>query len=307
MWSFLGKRIAFGILTIFVTTVAVTLLIHLVPGDPVQIMYAQSQGTTPEQLEQIRHSLGLDRPIIEQYVMFVERLAQGDMGVTVRGRQPVADLLLQRLPNTLALATLSMLIAFAIGIPVGFVAAYKRRTAWDTILMTLALTGVSIPHFWLGLMLLFLFAVNLQWLPVAGTGPLNIVLPALTLGLSNAAIIARMTRASMIDVMNQDFVRTARAKGLYQTTVLRRHVLRAGLVPILTMAGMQFAAMLGGAIVVENIFAWNGIGRLAIEAIFQRDYPLIQGFILVFAAVVVVVSIALDVVYAFADPRVRRA
>lgn len=307
MLRFLGQRAAMGALTIFVTTVAVTLLIHLVPGDPVQIMYAQSQGTTPEQLEAIRARLGLDQPIPLQYLAFLERLAQGDLGETIRGQQPVLDLLLQRLPNTLILAAAAMAIAVAIGMPVGFYAAYRRGTWTDASLMVGAIAGVSIPHFWLGLVLMFWLSVDLGWLPVAGTGPMNLVLPALTLGLSNAAIVARMTRSSMIDVMSQDFVRTAHAKGLPKAMVLRAHVLRAGLVPVVTMMGLQFAYMMGGAIVVENIFAWNGIGRLAIEAIFQRDYPLIQGFILVFATTVVVVMLALDLVYALLDPRIRRS
>ena len=296
-----------GLATILVTTIAVTLLIHLVPGDPVQIMYAQSQGTTPEQIEAIRANLGLDRPIPVQYLQFMGRLLEGDLGYTIRGRQPVLDLLLQRLPNTLALAACAMAIAIAIGLPLGFLAAYRRGTALDAALMVTAIAGISVPHFWLGLLLLFWLAVDLGWLPVAGTGPANIVLPALTLGLSNAAIVARMTRSSMIDVMGQDFVRTAHAKGLPKALVLRRHVLRAGLVPIVTMMGLQFTYMMGGAIVVENIFAWNGIGRLAIEAIFQRDYPVIQGFILVFATTVVVVTLTLDALYAVLDPRIRRA
>jgi peptide/nickel transport system permease protein len=306
MWTFIGKRISMALVTIFVTTIAVTLLIHLVPGDPVQIMYAQSQGTTPEQIEQIRSGLGLDRPIPEQYVRFMVRLAHGDLGTTVRGQQPVLGLILQRLPNTIALTFLAMAIALLLGVPLGFLAAYHRGTLIDAALMTLAIAGVSVPHFWLGLVLLFVFAVELQWLPVAGTGALNLVLPALTLGVSNMAVVARMTRSSMLDVMNQDFVRTARAKGLPNTLILRRHVLRAGLIPIVTMAGLQFSTMMGGAIVVENIVAWNGVGRLAIEAIFQRDYPLIQGFILIFAVVVVSVSLLLDVLYAFLDPRTRR-
>ena len=295
-----------GVLTILVTTIAVTLLIHLVPGDPVQIMYAQSQGTTPEQIEAMRRDLGLDQPIVVQYLQFMGRLFHGDLGVTIRGRQPVADLLLQRLPNTLALAAAAMAIATLIGMPLGFLAAYRRGTFLDSGLMVAAIAGISIPHFWLGLVLLFWLAVELGWLPVAGTGPLNLVLSALTLGLSNAAIVARMTRSAMIDVMGQDFVRTAHAKGLPKALVLRRHVLRAGLIPVVTVMGLQFAFMMGGAIVVENIFAWNGIGRLAIEAIFQRDYPVIQGFILVFATTVVVVTLVLDTLYAFLDPRIRR-
>lgn len=307
MWRFIGGRLAMGLLTILVTTIAVTLLIHLVPGDPVQIMYAQSQGTTPEQIEEIRKSLGLDQPIWVQYLHFVERLAHGDLGHTIRGQQPVLDVILQRLPNTIILAVAAMAVAILIGLPLGFFAAYKRGTAIDTGLMVTAIAGVSIPHFWLGLLLLFLFSVELGWLPVSGTGPLNLVLPAVTLGLSNAAVVARMTRSAMIDVMGQDFVRTAEAKGLPKAIVLRRHVLRAGLVPVITMMGLQFAFMMGGAIVVENIFAWNGVGRMAVDAIFQRDYPLIQGFILTFAVVVVTVSILLDAVYALVDPRIRRA
>lgn len=307
MLRFLTKRIAMAGLTVFVTTIIVTLLIHLVPGDPVQIMYAQSQGTTPEQLEAIRARLGLDDPIPVQYLAFLGRLLEGDLGYTIRGQQPVLDLLLERLPNTLALAGAAMAIAIAIGIPVGFLAAYRRGTWIDSTLMIVAIAGVSVPHFWLGLMLMFLFAVNLGWLPVAGTGPANLILPALTLGLSNAAIVARMTRSSMIDVMGQDFVRTAHAKGLPKAMVLNAHVMRAGLVPIVTMIGLQFTHMMGGAIVVENIFAWNGIGRLAIDAIFQRDYPLIQGFILVFATAVVLISLFIDLVYAVLDPRIRRA
>lgn len=297
---------AMGLLTIFVTTFAVTLLIHLVPGDPVQIMYAQSQGTTPEQLDAIRARLGLDDPILLQYLAYLGRLLEGDLGNTIRGQQPVLDLLLQRLPNTLVLAGAAMVIAIAIGLPAGFLAAYRRGSWVDSGLMIGAIAGVSIPHFWLGLILMFVFAVDLGWFPVAGTGAANLILPAMTLGVSNAAIVARMTRSSMIDVMSQDFVRTAHAKGLPKAMVLNAHVMRSGLVPIVTMMGLQFTYMMGGAIVVENIFAWNGIGRLAIDAIFQRDYPLIQGFILVFATTVVVVTLLIDVTYAFLDPRIRR-
>ncbi len=307
MWRFIGGRVAMGAVTIFVASIAVTLLIHLVPGDPVQIMYAQSQGTTPEQLEVIRHALGLDQPIYVQYIQFVGRLLHGDLGFTIRGHQPVLEVILQRLPNTVALAVAAMAIAIAIGLPIGFLAAYRQDSWIDACLMTVSICGVSIPQFWLGLMLMLFFSLELGWLPVSGTGPLNLVLPALTLGLSNAAIVARMTRSSMIDVMRQDFVRTAEAKGLPKSVVLSRHVLRAGLLPVVTMMGLQFAFMMGGAVVVENIFAWNGVGRMAVDAIFQRDYPVIQGFILTFAVVVVVVSILLDALYAVLDPRIRRS
>lgn len=307
MWRFLGTRIAMGALTIWITTILVTLLIHAVPGDPVQIMYAQSQGTTPEQIEEVRRSLGLDRPIPVQYAMYVERLLQGDLGHTIRGGQPVLEVIIQRLPNTLLLACAAMFIAILIGVPIGFLAAYREGTLTDIALMIIAIAGISMPHFWLGLMLLFFFALELGWLPVSGNGWLNLVLPALTLGLSNAAIFARLTRSSMIDVMSQDYVQTAFAKGLPKALVLRRHVLRAGLLPVVTMMGLQFAFMMGGAIVVENIFSWNGVGRMAVEAIFQRDYPIIQGFILTFSVVVVFVAIAIDALYAVLDPRIRRS
>ena len=305
MANYLLRRIFAAVMTIWVTTIAVSMLIHVVPGDPVQIMYAQSQGTTPEQLEQIRHALGLDRPIIEQYFMYMGRLLHGDLGHTIRGGQPVLDLLMLRLPYTLLLAGTALVISVAIGLSLGFVAAYKRGSWLDTILMTAAILGVSMPSFWLGLILLFTFAVRLEWLPVAGHGLQNLILPAITLGVANAAIIARLTRSSMIDIFDQDFVRTARAKGLPRTAVLYRHALRAGLVPIVTMIGMQFTYMMGGAIVVENVFGWNGVGRMAIQAIFQRDYPLIQGFILMFACIVVLVSIVMDVLYVWLDPRIR--
>ncbi len=306
MVRFLLGKFVMAFLTVFITTILVTLLIHLVPGDPVQIMFAQSQGSTPEQIEEVRRNLGLDKPIYIQYFMYVEKLFQGDLGHTIRGGQPVIEVIFQRLPNTIKLACAAMLIAIIIGLPIGFFAAYKKGTIWDTTVMIVAIAGISMPHFWLGLILLFFFAVQLGWLPVSGSGYMNLVLPALTLGLSNAAIFARLTRSSMIEVMQQDFVQTALAKGLPKGFVLRRHVLRAGLVPLITMMGLQFAFMMGGAIVVENIFSWNGVGRMAVEAIFQRDYPIIQGFILTFAVVVVIVSIFLDTIYAFIDPRIRR-
>lgn len=305
MTRYLIKRVFAAIITIWVTTVAVAMLIHAVPGDPVQIMYAQSQATTRAELDAIRASLGLDLPLYQQYFNYMGRLFQGDMGYTIRGEQPVFELIMRRLPNTLILAATALLIASVIGLFCGFFAAYKRGTAVDTSLMTLAIVGVSIPHFWLGFILILLFAVTFQFFPVGGTDARNLVLPALTLGVSNAAVIARLTRSSMIDIFGQDFMRTAWAKGLPKAMVLHSHALRAGLVPIVTMMGMQFAYLMGGAIVVENVFAWNGIGRLAIQAILQRDYPLIQGFILTFAVIVALISLLLDLIYAWLDPRIR--
>lgn len=304
MLRYIAQRLAAAAVTIWVATVAVTLLIHAVPGDPVRIMYAKFQST-PEQLEAVRTSLGLDQPIHVQYAMYLGRLAEGDLGRTIVGDQPVLDVLLARFPATLTLAVASLAIAILVGMPLGFVAAYRRGSWVDIGAMLVAIVGVSMPHFWLGLLLLFFFALQLGWLPVAGSGIANLALPALTLGLANAAVLARLTRSAMIDIFDQDFVRTAQAKGLPRTVVLYRHALRAGLVPIVSMLGLQFAYLMGGAIVVENVFAWNGVGRLAIEAVFARDYPLIQGFILFFASIVVIVSVIIDVLYAFLDPRIR--
>ena len=304
MTRYLVQRLFSALITIWVTTVIVTMLIHLVPGDPVRIMYAQWQAS-PEQIEAVRQNLGLDKPVPTQYWMFLKRVSKGDLGRSIQGDQPVASILATRFPPTLLLATASLSIATLIGLSLGFVAAYKRGSIVDVGAMIAAIVGVSIPHFWLGMMLLFAFSLKLGWLPVAGSDLRTLVLPAVTLGLANAAILARLTRSAMIDIFDQDFVRTARAKGLPRSVVLYRHALRAGLVPIVSMMGLQFAYMMGGAIVVENVFAWNGIGRLAIEAVFARDYPVIQGFILVFATVVVLVSVVIDILYAWLDPRIR--
>lgn len=304
MLRFIIQRLIAAAVTIWITTIAVTLLIHAVPGDPVRIMYAKFQST-PEQIEAIRTSLGLDQPIHLQYLSYLGRLFQGDLGRSIVGDQPVLDVLLTRFPPTLALASASLAIAIVIGMSLGFFAAYKRGTASDAAAMVTAIVGVSMPHFWLGLLLLFFFSLQLQWLPVAGNDWRSLILPAMTLGLANAAVLARLTRSAMIDIFDQDFVRTANAKGLPKSLVLYRHALRSGLVPIVSMMGLQFAYMMGGAIVVENVFAWNGVGRLAIEAVFARDYPMIQGFILFFASVVVIVSVIIDVLYAVLDPRIR--
>jgi peptide/nickel transport system permease protein len=305
MWKYIVKRVLLSVVTLFITTIAVAYLIHLIPGDPVRLMYAQSQGTTPEQLELVRQNLGLDRPIHEQYVMFISKIVRGDFGRTIRGDQPVLDLLLTRLPNTLLLTVAALLVAIVIGISLGFIAAYHRGKWLDTGTIGLAIVGISIPYFWLGLVLMYIFSMQLKILPVAG-GTLNsLILPAVTLGISNAAMIARVTRSSMIEIFNQDYVRTAWAKGLPKSVILSRHVLRSGLIPIVSMIGLQFAFLMGGAIVVENVFAWNGIGRLAIEAIRQRDYPMIQGFILSFATIVIFISLAVDLLYAWLDPRIK--
>ncbi|TGG93564.1 ABC transporter permease [Natronospirillum operosum] len=306
MQSFLLRRFGVALLTVWVTTIAVALLTRLVPGDPIEIMFAQSAGATREQMLAMQARLGLDRNVVAQYFLYLGNLLQGDFGRTIQGGQPVLPLIMQRLPNTLWLASTALVIASIAGVTLGFFAAYKKGTWVEHVLMTSTVMGISIPPFWLGLILLMVFGMQLGWFPVAGAGWHALVLPAVTLAATNAAIIGRLTRSSMLEVFEQEFMRTAWSKGLPKTTVLSRHALRAGLVPVVSAMGVQFAYMMGGAIVVEYIFSWNGMGTLAVDAILRRDYPLIQGFILVFSVVVVCISLLLDVIYAALDPRIRQ-
>jgi len=303
--AYIARRALAGLFTLWVVTIAVSLLIHLVPGDPVRIMYAQSQSTGPEQIEAKRRELGLDQPIYIQYLNYMNNVLHGNLGKTIRGEQPVLDLLMLRLPNTIVLTAAALLVAIVIGGGIGFFSAYFRGTWFDTLGMGVAIAGIAMPSFWLGLLLMFFFSVRLGWFPVGGTGLASLILPALTLGLVSAAVLARLTRSSMLDVLAQDYMRTARAKGLAEPLVLARHALKNSLIPIITMLGLQVAYMLGGAVVVENVFAWNGVGRLAVQAILQRDFPLIQGFVLLFAVIVIGVTLAVDILYAVVDPRIR--
>ena len=286
-------------------TAVVASLLMICPGDPVQIMFAQSQGTTPEQLEEVRQRLGLDQPLVKQYIAYLGRLLQGDLGVTIRGEQPVLQLLLLRLPNTLILAASALLIASVIGLTFGFIAAYKRGSWLDTFLMTTAILGVSMPHFWLGLILLFYFAVHLGWFPVAGSGFPNLVLPALTLGLTNAAIIARLTRSSMIDIFDQDFIRTAHAKGLPARLVLLRHAIKGGLLPVVSYLGPATAGILTGSLVIERIFAIPGTGSHFVNSALNRDYTLSMGVTILYTVLVYGLNTVVDLAYTFLDPRIK--
>jgi ABC-type dipeptide/oligopeptide/nickel transport system permease component len=301
---FLLRRVTTALLTLLASSFAVCMLIHLIPGDPVLMMMAQNSSPSPEQIAQMRHALGLDLPLWLQYFHYLGRLLHGDLGRSIFGSEPVARLLLERLPNTFALAFAGLAIAIGIGMPLGFFAAYRKGSWMDSTLMLLAVAGVSLPNFWLGLMLVLLFSLTLGWLPVAGGDWRSMILPAATLGVTYMAIIARMTRSSMIEVFGEDFIRTARAKGLPETMVLYRHALKPALISVVTIIAVVFGYLMGGTVVVENVFSWNGLGRLAIQAINYRDYPLIQGFILLFAVIIVTVSLLLDLAYAWLDPRI---
>jgi ABC-type dipeptide/oligopeptide/nickel transport system permease component len=282
----------------------VFLLIHIVPGDPVEQMLGE--GAAPGQVVELRHTLGLDRPILVQYGRYLSEIVRGDLGQSFKFQAPVRHVIFERYPATLQLAFLALLVCAAIAIPAGIIAAHKRGSSADRSIGVFTLFGLAVPNFALGPLLIVLFSIELGWLPVSGRGgPLNYILPAATLGAALAAILTRMVRGAMLEELSSDYVRTARAKGLSTSTVLVRHALRNALIPIITILGLQFGTLLAGTIVTETIFSWPGIGRLTVQAISSRDYPLLQGCILVIAVSYVLVNLLTDVLYAFIDPRVR--
>ena len=282
----------------------VFLLIHIVPGDPVEQMLGE--GAAPGQIEQLRHTLGLDKPIFVQYGNYLWQIARGDLGQSFKFQAPVRRVIFERYPATLQLAFLALLVCMVIAIPAGVMAAYRRGQPSDRAIGVLTLFGLAMPNFALGPLLITLFSIKIGWLPVSGRGgALNYVLPAATLGAALAAILTRMVRGAMLEELSSDYVRTARAKGLSETAVLVRHALRNALIPIITILGLQFGTLLAGTIVTETIFSWPGIGRLTVQAISARDYPLLQGCILVIALSYVLVNLLTDFLYAFIDPRVR--
>jgi ABC-type dipeptide/oligopeptide/nickel transport system permease component len=273
-------------------------------GDPTILM--ASETWTREQMEEFRHQMGFDRPWYVQYGDFLSKAVQGDFGVSLKQQQPTFTLISQRMPATLRLAAAAMAIALLIGLPLGVLAATKRGSVWDNLLMLGGLLGQSLPVFWLGLLLIMVFSVNLGWLPVAGADtPRHLVLPAITLGMFSTAYVARMARSSMLEVLGRDYVRTARAKGLSSRTVIIRHALRNALIPLVTVIGLQFGALLGGAVITETIFAWPGVGSLTIQAIRTKDLPLVQACVTVLASIFVLVNLVVDLLYTYLDPRIR--
>ncbi|MBH0238337.1 ABC transporter permease [Methylobrevis albus] len=306
MITLIARRIATAFMTILAVVVLSGLLVHVVPGDPVTAMMAQSVTASPEVMAEMRSQLGLDLPVWQQVARYAGGVLTGDLGTTIRGNEPVARLLLERLPNTFILAASGLGVALVLGVPLGFIAAINRGRLADTAVMIIAVLGVSIPGFWLGLAMIQIFSLKLGWFPVAGTNARNLVLPALTLGLIYCALVARMTRSALIEILAEDYIRTARARGLREREVLLVHALKPALISIVTVVGLVFAYLMGGQVIIENVFSWNGIGRLAIQAMLQRDYPMIQGFIVVFATSVVVVSMSLDILYGILDPRMRQ-
>lgn len=291
-------------LTVFGVLLLTFLLVHLVPGDPVEVMLGES--ATQADRAQLRAQLGLDQPLPVQFVHYLGQLAHGDFGQSIHTHAPIAETLKQRIPATARLALLALGIALVIGIPLGVLAALRYRSWFDQASVLAALTLSAMPHFWLGPVLMLVFALWLPWLPVSGMeAPNAIWLPAFTLACGLAAILARMTRASLLEVLNEDFVRTARAKGLPERTVILRHALKAALLPVVTIVGLQLGSLLAGAVITETVFGWDGVGRLLVESIEKRDYPVTQACVLVIALTYVGVNRLTDGVYGWIDPRVR--
>jgi ABC-type dipeptide/oligopeptide/nickel transport system permease component len=299
------RRLALSLVAMAGVVTIVFLLLHA-SGDPATLLV--TQDATQQDIERIRQAYGLDQPLAVQYARFVARVVRGDLGFSYRQGLPVTELIAERLPATFELALAAIAVAVLLGVPAGLVAAAWRGRALDTAAMTVALLGTSMPSFWLGLLLIIVFGVQLGWLPVSGYGGLrHLLMPACVLGGFYAAQISRLTRTGLLEVLAQDYVRTAAAKGLAGRTVVLKHALRNAALPVLTVLGLSFGHMLGGALVVETIFAWPGLGRLTVQSVLGRDFPVVQGAALMGAAVFLAVNLAIDLLYAWVDPRLRAA
>ncbi|MDX2005610.1 MAG: ABC transporter permease [Meiothermus sp.] len=304
MANYIARRLLTVIPTLLGVLLVVFLMVRLAPGDPAELL--AGEFATPETLADIRERFGLDQPLPAQLALYVANMFQGDLGESVRTRQPVTEELADYFPNTLALTLGAMVVALLIGVPAGIVSAIRPGTAIDLLAMLGALIGVSMPVFWFGLMAILIFAVQLQWFPVAGTGTVwHMVLPAITLGLGTASILARMTRSAMLEVLSQDFIRTARAKGVAGRVVVFKHAFRNALIPVVTITGLQFGGLLEGAVITETVFAWPGIGQLLVGSILSRDYPVVQGAVLLIAVAFILINLIVDLMYGAIDPRIR--
>lgn len=303
MGSFILRRLLLTIPVILGVSIAAFLMSHLVPGDPVQVMLGES--ATAEDAERLREELGFNDPLVVQYVRYITNAVQGDLGNSIRSGQPVMDEILERFPSTLQLTLVAVVIAASVGIPLGVIAAVRGAGWSDTAVMGFAMLGISMPTFWSGILLILLFSLQLGWFPVAGTGPMALVLPSIALAAPSAAVLARMTRSSVLEVAQLDYVQTARAKGLRERIVVYSHVLRNAMIPVLTIIGLQFGGLLSGSVIVESVFTRPGLGRYAITAIQSRDFPQIQGIVIVVAVIYVFVNLAIDILYSVLDPRIR--
>lgn len=306
MLKFTMKRLVYLVLVLVGVSFLVFLLLYMTPGDPVRMMLGES--ATPEAQAELRLELGLDDPFLVQYGRYIKNIVvHQDLGTSYSTRRPVLDEIMTVFPNTVKLATAAIIIAVILGTFLGIVSAVRQNSLLDNAVMVLALIGTSAPIFWIGILMIILFSVNLGWLPPSGFGSFKqLIMPALALGMQSTAVVARMTRSSMLEVIRQDFVKTARAKGQKESVVIMKHVFRNALIPVITVVGLQFGMLLGGAMLTEVVFSIPGVGRLMIEAIKQRDFPIVQGSVLFVAACFSLVNLAVDLLYAVVDPKVSK-
>jgi ABC-type dipeptide/oligopeptide/nickel transport system permease component len=306
MSRYLARRLVLAIPVVLGVSVAVFLMLHLIPGDPALAMLRGQPTVTEADIDRVRHQLGLDDPVPIQYLKYISRAIRGDFGESVHSHRPVLEMIGEQAWATVQLAIAAMLIAGTMGIILGAVSALRQNTWVDTLAMLVALFGVSMPSFWFGLLLIYIFSLRLGWLPITGQGGIErLIMPAVALGMDFSAITARLVRSNLLEVMRQDYILSARAKGLRDRAVVTRHALRNAMIPVLTIIGLQFGYLLGGAVVVETVFAREGIGRLAITAILSKDFPLVQGIVLLASVVYVAVNLLVDLSYAMFDPRIR--
>ena len=304
MFSYILSRLLSALLVIFGVVFIVFMLIHMVPGDPIEVMLGESATAADREL--LRHSLGLDQPIAQQFYQFLYKLIHFDLGHSLHSQKPIADIISARIAPTLELTLASLFVAFLIAFPLGIIAALKKDGPVDAAAMTFSLIGIAVPNFLMGPLLILLFSVSLAWFPVSGrSGIDSLVLPALTLGTALSAVLSRMIRASLLEVLNEDYIRTAKAKGLSRFRIVVIHALRNALLPVITLIGLQIGALLAGAVITEMVFSWPGLGQLTIESIQKRDYPVVQACILLISSTYVVINTLTDIAYALLDPRIR--
>ncbi|MDN5276423.1 MAG: peptide/nickel transport system permease protein [Clostridiales bacterium] len=304
MLKYIVKRIVLMIPVVTVMTLIVFSIFYFAPGDPVSRI--AGPNVTPEVYESIRRKYGLDQPFIIQYLRFMKSVIEGDLGVSILQERPVIEMIKERLPVTLEIGLLGFLITFLIAIPAGVIAAVKKNTMVDYLCMSGTLLGTAIPTFWLGMLLMYFFAYKLRWFPISGYGTIrHLILPSFAIGLTNAAITARMVRSSMLEVLKQDYVRTARSKGLLEKVVIYRHALKNALIPVITLMGLRLGWIIGGSVALEIIFSIPGIGRLMVDSILARDYPVVQGSMIVLTSSIILANILADILYAIVDPRIR--
>jgi peptide/nickel transport system permease protein len=304
MGRYIQRRLLQSVVVVWGVSVLVFFLLRLAPGDPVTLLLAET--ASPEQIAAAKEKWGLNDPIPMQYGVFLSHALRGDLGDSLFFQQPAMEVLLERMPATLQLSAAALFFSLSVAIPVGMLSALKRDSFWDYLGTGLAMLGQAIPPYWLGIMLILLFSVTLGWFPTSGRGTVwHLVLPAITLGSVLMALVTRLVRSGMLDVLGEDYVRTARAKGLAARTVIIRHALRNILIPLVTVVGLQLGALFGGAVITESIFAWPGVGRLALQAINARDYPLVQASVLFISVVYVFLNLAIDILYVYLDPRIR--